>query len=228
MRRFSFYFIGTPIGNLEDLSMRAVSILGEVDTLWAEDTRKTRTLLQRYGIEVPVRSFHDHNKERVTPGIVEGLAGGGTGALVSDAGMPGISDPGYYLVNRLIEEGIGFTVIPGPSAVTTALVLSGLPSDRFEFLGYLPRKRGALEKALEEAGASAGTSIFFESPHRIGKTLEAAARVLGGREIAVAREMTKLHEEVIRGSAGEIIDRLGERKIRGEITLLVRGKGRKD
>lgn len=227
MRKFPFYFIATPIGNLEDVSARAVSVLSSLDVLWAEDTRKTLVLLRRHGIEVPLRSFHDHNKERVTPGLIEELHGGVTAGLVSDAGMPGVSDPGYYLVRRLVEEGIGFTVIPGASAVSTALVLSGMPTDRFSFLGYLPRKKGALETALGEARDSAGTTLFFESPHRIAKTLEAASRVLEDREMAVVREMTKLHEEVLRGSAREILESIGERKLKGEITLVVRGKGRR-
>ena len=227
MREYPFYFIATPIGNLEDISSRALSVISSVDLLWAEDTRKTGVLLRRHGIEVPLRSFHDHNKEKVAPTVIRELRGGARGGLVSDAGMPGISDPGYYLVRSLIEEGIGFTVVPGPSAVSTALVLSGLPTDRFSFLGYLPRKKGALEKALEEARESKGTSVFFESPYRIEKTLRAAAGVLGDREVALVREMTKLHEEVMRGSAGAILERIGTRKLKGEMVLLVRGKGRK-
>jgi len=227
MRTYPFYLVSTPIGNLEDISRRAIEILGSIDILFAEDTRKTRTLLQRYGINVPVSAFHDHNKERVTPGVIERLKGGETAALVSDAGMPGISDPGYYLVRRLIDEGIEFTVIPGASAVTTALVLSGLPTDRFAFSGYLPRKKGALARVLGEAADYPGTSIFFESPHRIIKTLRAAGEVMGDREVVVAREMTKLHEEIIRGTGDEVADRMEKSKVRGEKTLLIRGRGRK-
>ena len=184
MRPFQFYFVSTPIGNLEDISGRAVSMLGSVDFLLAEDTRKTRILLARHGIEVPLRPYHDFNKEKVIGSIVESLRGGKTGALVSDAGTPCVSDPGFYLARRLIEEGITFTSLPGASAVTTALVLSGLPPDRFAFFGYLPKKKGAIEKVLLEAGAFTGTSIFFESPHRIVKTLESdsrAPRREGGR-----------------------------------------------
>ncbi len=225
MRKYQFYFVGTPIGNLEDLSQRTISIIGSADILLAEDTRKTRTLLNRYGLEIPVRAFHDHNKEKATPSIIRQLEEGVTIALVSDAGMPGISDPGYYLIRRLIEKGIEYTVIPGPSAVTTALLLSGFPTDRFSFFGYVPRKKGARDRILSEAGASVGTSIFFESPHRIVKTLEAIGLLLGDREVVVAREMTKLHEEILRGSAGELVTRFGQRKVRGEITLLIRGTG---
>ncbi|MBU8923473.1 MAG: 16S rRNA (cytidine(1402)-2'-O)-methyltransferase [Bacteroidales bacterium] len=227
MRTYPFYLVSTPIGNLEDISRRSIEVLGSIDVLFAEDTRKTRTLLQRYGINVPVIAFHDHNKEKVTPGVIERLKDGETAALVSDAGMPGISDPGYYLVRRLIDEGIAFTVIPGASAVTTALVLSGLPTDRFAFLGYLPRKKGALARVLGEAAEYTGTSIFFESPHRIIKTLRVAGEVMGDREVVVAREMTKLHEEIIRGTGDEVADRMEKSRVRGEITLLVRGRGRK-
>ncbi len=228
MRPFQFYFVSTPIGNLEDISGRAVSILGSVDFLLAEDTRKTRILLARYGIDVPLRPYHDFNKERVIGSIIDSLKEGKTGALVSDAGTPCISDPGFYLARRLIEEEITFTSLPGASAVTTALVLSGLPPDRFAFFGYLPKKKGAIEKALLEAGAFTGTSIFFESPYRIVKTLETIHAVLGTREIAVTREMTKLHEEVLRGTAEDVGRILGGRgSVKGEITLLIRGIGKR-
>ncbi|MBN2184880.1 MAG: 16S rRNA (cytidine(1402)-2'-O)-methyltransferase [Candidatus Krumholzibacteriota bacterium] len=226
MRKYQFYFIGTPIGNLGDLSSRAVDLIGSVDLLLAEDTRKTMTLLKKNQLGVTVRSYHDHNKEKVTPSIIKKLKEGATAALVSDAGMPGISDPGYHLVRKLIEEDIEYTVIPGPSAVTTALLLSGFPPDRFSFYGYLPRKKGAREKIIKEAGENQGTSIFFESPYRIIKALQAVASQLGEREVAVAREMTKLHEEVLRGSASDIISLIGDRKLKGEITLVLRGRGR--
>jgi len=228
MRPFQFYFVSTPIGNLEDISGRAVSMLGSVDFLLAEDTRKTRILLARHGIEVSLRPYHDFNKEKVIGSIIESLRGGKTGALVSDAGTPCVSDPGFYLARRLIEEGITFTSLPGASAVTTALVLSGLPPDRFAFFGYLPKKKGAIEKVLLEAAAFTGTSIFFESPHRIVKTLGTIHELLGEREIAVAREMTKLHEEVLRGTAEEVGRILGGRGgVKGEITLLIRGVGKR-
>ncbi|MBN2070421.1 MAG: 16S rRNA (cytidine(1402)-2'-O)-methyltransferase [Candidatus Krumholzibacteriota bacterium] len=226
MRKYQFYFVGTPIGNLDDLSARAVEVIRSVDMLLAEDTRKTGILLKKYQIEIPLRSYHDHNKEKITPSIIEKLKDGMKIALVSDAGMPGISDPGYYLARRLIEEDLEYSVIPGPSAVTTAILLSGFPPDRFTFYGYLPRKSGARLKIIKEAGETQGTSIFFESPHRIIKALEAIDSQLGERQVAVVREMTKIYEEVLRGSAAEIISNLGERKLKGEITLVIKGRSR--
>jgi len=226
MREFPFYLVSTPIGNLSDISGRAVDILGSVDFILAEDTRKSGPLLRRFGIKTRAIPYHDHNKEKATPGILARLEAGERGALITDAGTPGISDPGYYLVRAMVEKGIGFTAVPGPSAVTTALLLSGLPTDRFTFYGYVPRKKGAREKLLREAGAAAGTAVFFESPHRLVSTLEAIASTLPGRETVVAREMTKLHEEVSRGVAEELAGEFSKRKVRGEITLLIRGAGR--
>ncbi len=227
MRIYPFYLVSTPIGNLGDLPPRAVDVLSSVDLVLAEDTRRTRVLLGANGISVPVRSYHDHNKERVTPGIVEMLRGGKRIALVADAGTPAVSDPGYYLVRRLIEEGIEFTAVPGPSAVLTALVLSGLPTDRFTFFGYMPRKKGERERMIGEAGANRGTGIFFESPYRLLKTLEAFERVLPGRELVVARELTKVHEEIVRGDAALLIEHFGGKGVKGECVLLVRGAGKR-
>lgn len=227
MREFSFYLVSTPIGNLSDLSRRAAEILASVDFILAEDTRKSSILLKHYGIHGRVISYHDHNKEKATPGIIDRIVSGETGALVTDAGTPGISDPGYYLVRALIERGIEFTALPGPSAVMQALVVSGLPTDRFTFYGYVPRKKGARVRLFEEAGAAAGTAVFFESPHRIVSTLEALAVVLPDRQVVVARELTKLHEEVARGSAGELAGQFAGRRVRGEITLLIRGAGKR-
>ncbi len=227
MREFPFYLVSTPIGNLSDLSLRAKEILASVDFILAEDTRKSGTLLKHYGIETRMIPYHDHNKEKVTPGILDRIEGGETGALVTDAGTPGISDPGYYLVRAMTEREIEFTALPGPSSVIQGLVLSGLPTDRFTFYGYVPRKKGARDRLFEEAGAAVGTAVFFESPHRIVATLEALAAVLPGREAVVARELTKLHEEVARGSAEELAGRFSKRKVRGEITLLIRGAGKR-
>jgi 16S rRNA (cytidine1402-2'-O)-methyltransferase len=227
MREYSFYLVSTPIGNLSDISSRAVEILGSVDFILAEDTRKSGTLLKQCGISARMIPYHDHNKEKTTPGILDRIEGGETGALVTDAGTPGISDPGYYLIRAMIERDIEFTAVPGPSAVMQGLVLSGLPTDRFTFYGYVPRKKGARERLFEEAGAAAGTSIFFESPHRIVPTLQALAAVLPGREVVVARELTKLHEEVARGSAEDLAERFAARRVRGEITLLFRGAGKR-
>ncbi len=227
MRSFQFYLVSTPIGNLDDLSSRAVDVLGSVDIVLAEDTRKAKVLLGRHGIDTEVRSFHDHNKERVTPSIIRQLEGGKSVALVADAGTPVISDPGYYLVRKLIEQGIEITSIPGASAVTTALVLSGLPPDRFTFYGFIPRKRGAREQVILEAGKSRGTGLFFESPRRLIGTLEAIGELLGDREVVVARELTKVHEEVCRGSAAILLEHFRRHGVRGEITILIRGVGRR-
>ena len=227
MREFSFYLVSTPIGNLSDLSGRAAGILSSVDFILAEDTRKSGRLLAHFGIDTKAVPYHDHNKEKVTPGILDRIEGGETGALITDAGTPGISDPGFYLVRAMVERGIEFTAIPGPSAVTQALVQSGLPTDRFTFYGYVPRKKGAREKLLREAAEEAGTAVFFESPHRVASTLEAAAAIVPDREGAVAREMTKLHEGVARGTLSELAERFAGRKVRGEITIVIRGAGRR-
>ena len=226
MKLYSFYLVSTPIGNLDDFSARAVETLRTVDCVLAEDTRKARVLLDRYGIRATVRPYHDHNKECLAPVIIRDIKEGKRYALVSDAGTPMISDPGYYLVRRLIDEGIALTAVPGPSAMTTALVLSGLPPDRFTFYGYVPRKAGERDRAIREAADNPYTSIFYESPHRLVKTLEAFSRILGEREIVVARELTKLHEEVLRGSASELVDHFTVTPPRGEMTVLVRGLGR--
>lgn len=227
MRLYRFYLVSTPIGNLDDLSARAVEVLRSVDGILAEDTRTSRVLLDRYGVATPLRSYHDHNKERVTPAILAELAAGRRFALIADAGTPLVSDPGYYLVRRVIEAGIELTAVPGPCAATTALVLSGLPPDRFTFYGYVPRKRGERERALREAAESPYTSIFYESPHRLLESLEAFEAAFGDREIVVARELTKLHEEVARGAARELRERFGAAPVRGEIVLLARGTGRR-
>jgi len=228
MRIFPLYLVSTPIGNLGDLSPRAAEVLSSVDLVLAEDTRRARILLGANGISVPVRSYHDHNKERVTPAVVEMLHDGKRVALIADAGTPAVSDPGYYLVRRLVEEGIEFTAVPGPSAILAALVLSGLPTDRFTFFGYMPRKKGERERAIEDAGSNRGTGVFFESPHRLVKTLEAFERILSGRELVVARELTKVHEEIVRGDAARLLEHFREKGVKGECVLLVRGRGRKN
>lgn len=227
MRSFQFYLVSTPIGNLDDLSSRAVEVLESVDIILAEDTRKTRVLLGRFEIRTPVRSYHDHNKERVTPAVIDALRNGKSVALVADAGTPLISDPGYYLMRKVLEEGITVTSVPGACAAVTALVLSGFPPDRFTFFGYVPRKRGERDKVLSEAHDNPGTSIFFESPHRLLKTLHAIAEQLGEREIAVARELTKLHEEIVRGTATHCVAHFEEHGVKGEITIVIRGRGKR-
>jgi 16S rRNA (cytidine1402-2'-O)-methyltransferase len=227
MRQYPFYLVSTPIGNLDDLSPRAVEILRSVDLVLAEDTRRTKIILSRHAISTRVRSFHDHNKEKVTPEILSQLDRGDRVALVSDAGTPAISDPGYYIVRALVERGIEFTAVPGPSAILTALVLSGLPTDRFTFYGYMPRKKGEREKAVLEAGGNRGTAIFFESPHRLLGTLEVFSRLLPERDLVIARELTKMHEEVRRGNASELREYFAGTGVRGELVILVRGRGKK-
>ena len=226
-REFQFYLVSTPIGNLADLSARAEETLRSVDAILAEDTRKARILLGHYGIRTPVRSYHDHNKETMIPSIVRELDEGRRFALIADAGTPLLSDPGYELVRKLIERGVAITAIPGACAATTALVLSGLPPDRFTFYGYVPRKRGERERLIVEASENPYTSVFFESPHRLIETLGDLSRLLGDREIVVARELTKVHEEVARGTAAELLAHFGKSAVRGEIALLVRGPGRR-
>ena len=227
MRVFQFYLVSTPIGNLEDFSARAAETLRSVDLVLAEDTRTARVLLDRYGIRTPVRSYHDHNKDAVIPGVVREIKEGKRVALIADAGTPVISDPGFSLVRKLIEENIEITAVPGATAVMAALILSGLPPDRFTFYGYVPRKAGERSRTLAEAAGNAHTSIFFESPHRLVATLEALAEIAPGREIVVARELTKLHEEVRRGSAEELAAHFTKAAPRGEITVLVRGLGKR-
>jgi 16S rRNA (cytidine1402-2'-O)-methyltransferase len=227
MKLFQFYLVSTPIGNLDDLSARAAETLRSVDCILAEDTRTARVLLERYGIRVPVRSYHDFSEEKATPGIVREIREGKRFALIADAGTPIVADPGYYLVRKLIEEGVAITAVPGASAATTALILSGLPPDRFTFYGYVPRKKGERDRTIREAAESPYTSIFYESPHRLLKTLDALARIIPDREIVVARELTKLHEEILRGTAAELLARFTAIAPRGEITLLVRGLGKR-
>jgi len=218
-------FVATPIGNLADIGLRALSVLAAADVVYAEDTRHTRRLLDRYDVSVPLASFHDHNAARAVPAIVARLREGGRVAVVSDAGMPCISDPGYALVAALRREELPYTVVPGPSSVLAALVLSGFPTDRFRFLGFVQRKSGARRRQLELALAEAGTSVLLESCHRIRSTLEAVQELDPARELAVAREITKLHEETLRGPAEDLLRLLTGPRLRGELVLLVRGTG---
>ena len=223
------YLVSTPIGNLGDMTHRGLETLAKVDAVLAEDTRHSRRLLAHFGIQKPLLSYHDHNKEKVTPSIIERLAQGESLALVTDAGTPGVSDPGFYLVRAAIERDLRITVLPGANAILPALVLSGFPTDAFLFEGFLPRKAGELGRKLETLGAERRTAVFFVSPHRLVKVLGAIAAVLPEREVAVVRELTKIHEEVRRGTAATLLDHFGARSVRGEIVLLIKGcgKGRK-
>jgi len=216
------YLVATPIGNLGDLAPRAETVLEAVDTVLCEDTRHTGRLLAHLGIDARLRPYHEHNAARVRPGLVAELAGGAAMALVSDAGMPAIADPGHKLVRDAIAAGVMVTAVPGPSAGITALAISGLPTDRHFFQGFLPAKASARRKVLEELAAIPATLVLFESPHRLAASLADAAAILGGRPAAIARELTKLHEEVRRGSLDTLAAELAaEPPPKGEIVLVI-------
>jgi 16S rRNA (cytidine1402-2'-O)-methyltransferase len=216
------HLVATPLGNLGDISLRALSVLAAATTVLCEDTRVTSRLMQRYSISTRLRPYHDHNAARVRPAILDGLAAGESVALVSDAGMPAISDPGFKLVRECIDREIPVDVIPGPTAPVTALALSGLPTDRFLFAGFLPHKQGQRLTTLRELANVPATLIFFETAPRLAASLHDIASVLAGRQVAVARELTKLHQEVLRGTADELAESLAASgQVKGEITLLV-------
>jgi 16S rRNA (cytidine1402-2'-O)-methyltransferase len=208
----------TPIGNLEDVTLRVLAALREADVVACEDTRRTRILLDRYGVGARLVSYHEHNERRRASELVERMRGGETVALVSDSGMPLVSDPGYVLVRACVAAGLGVEVLPGPSAVLAALVASALPTDRWRFAGFLPRKRGELRDVLSEPG---GTLVAFESPRRVPATLALIAELDPDRPLAVCRELTKLNEEVVRGSARELAGRYADAAPRGEVVLVV-------
>ncbi len=216
------YLIATPIGNLEDVTLRALRVLGEVPLVAAEDTRTARRLLQRHGIRARLTSSNEHNRATKTPLLLAALAEGDV-ALVSEAGMPGVSDPGQELVAAALAAGFEVTPVPGPSAVVAAVAASGLPSRRFHYLGFLPRQGGPRRRALAAVAAEADTLVLFESPHRLQATLADLRAVLGDRQVAVCRELTKLHEEIFRGTLGQARQRFAEP--RGEFTLVVAGAG---
>jgi 16S rRNA (cytidine1402-2'-O)-methyltransferase len=217
------YIVATPIGNLEDISLRALRILKEVDLIAAEDTRHTHHLLSHYGIETALTSYHEHNERRKTPVLIERLRRGANIALVADAGTPVISDPGYRLVTAAIDAAIKVTPIPGASAVTAVVAASGLPPDRFAFEGFLPGSKKERRARLLALKDDTRTLVFYEAPHRIKESLSDLGEILGDREVVVAREVTKLHEEFRRGSASELAAQLGNQEVRGEITLAVGG-----
>ncbi|HWD07836.1 MAG TPA: 16S rRNA (cytidine(1402)-2'-O)-methyltransferase, partial [Actinomycetota bacterium] len=217
------YVCATPIGNLEDVTLRLLRVLGEVDLVAAEDTRRAAKLLAAHGIHARTVSYHDANERSRLPELMEQLQGGRRVALVTDAGMPSVSDPGYHLVSACREVGVPVEVVPGPSAVLTALVASGLPPARFAFEGFLPRKPGDRSRRLQAIAGDDRTLVFFEAPGRLAETLGAMAEVFGPRRAAVARELTKLHEEVVRGSLPELAEAFGSGPVRGEITVVVEG-----
>ncbi len=218
------YLVPTPIGNLEDITLRAIRVLKEVDGILAEDTRVTRKLLNHYQIQQPLRAHHAHNEHASTLKILEELAGGAQLALVSDAGTPGISDPGFFLVRACIDAGISVETLPGATAFVPALVNSGLACERFCFEGFLPQKKGR-QTRMQALAEESRTMVFYESPHRLVKTLKQLAEVLGeDRRAAVSRELTKLFEENARGTLAELATHFEQKKVKGEIVLMVAGK----
>jgi 16S rRNA (cytidine1402-2'-O)-methyltransferase len=215
----TLYLVATPIGNLEDITLRALRILRECDLIACEDTRQTRKLLEHYGVHKPTLSYHEHNERMRAVELAEKLEGGANVALVSDAGAPLVSDPGYRLVAEAVARGVRVEPIPGPSAVMAALVASGLPTDAFHFAGFLPPRGAARRKTLAALKNEEATLIFFEAPHRIRETLTDIAEVMGARPVALAREVTKLHEQFLRGDATELLR--AELPLKGEYTVLV-------
>lgn len=220
----SLVIVSTPIGNLEDITLRALRVLRECDLIAAEDTRHTRKLLSRYDIHTPLTSFYQQKQVRRAPAIIKKILEGKRVALVSDAGTPGISDPGWYLVRMAIDNAIEVTTAPGPAAAVALLSLSGLPTDRFAFEGFLPLKAGRKKRRLQEIAGDTRTLVFYESPHRLEKTLDALLEVLGDRQAAVGRELTKVFEEVRRGALGTLLEAFRGKKVRGEITIAVAGR----
>jgi len=219
----ALYLVATPIGNLEDITLRALRVLKEVDVIACEDTRQTQKLLNHYAITTRTTSYHEHNEMTRAAELVKELQEGASVALVTDAGMPGISDPGYRLIALAIRHHVPVVPIPGASAFLAALVASGLPTDSFRFSGFLPAKRGERRAALEAIKSSPRTQVFYEAPHRVVQALEDAVEVLGeARHVVIAREVTKLYEEFLRGRAGEVLATLKSREaVKGEITLLI-------
>ncbi len=220
----TLYIVATPIGNLEDITQRALRILGEVDIVACEDTRRTRVLLNHFGIKTKTISYHEHNERDRSEQICQLLISGKNVALVSDAGTPLINDPGFRVTNAAIELNLAVVPVPGPTAFVSALVASGLASDQFFFAGFLPARANARRAKLEEVRAIPATLVFYEAPHRIAATLADALDVLGNRPAAIARELTKIHEEIARGSLHDLIQRFAE-TARGEMVLLISGAG---
>jgi len=217
------YLVATPIGNLEDMSFRAVRILKEVPLIAAEDTRTSGKLLKHYQIDTPLTSYHDHNKAAKTEVLISHLAGSDL-ALISDAGTPAINDPGFILIQEALAAGHNVVPVPGPSAPIAALSAAGLPTDNFLYLGYLPRKKKGRQDLLNNVKDLPWTLIFLETPHRLLKSLDDCLSVLGDRQVAVARELTKLHEEIKRGTVGQVRNYYTEKEPKGEITLIIAGR----
>jgi 16S rRNA (cytidine1402-2'-O)-methyltransferase len=218
--------VATPIGNLEDLSARARRVLSESDLVYAEDTRHTGRMLSQLGVDAKLRSCHDHNEAQRAEEIVTHLSEGRSVALVSDAGMPGLADPGFRVVRAVVAAGLRVSMVPGPNSIAMAVVLSGFPTDRYVFDGWLPRRSGALRRQIEEYLEEKRTVVLLESNHRLLKSLPIFADVMPERRLAVCRELTKLHEEVRRGVAAELLEHYSARPPKGELVLVLGGEGR--
>ncbi len=214
------FVVGTPIGNLADITYRAIDVLNNVEFIFAEDTRVSKKLLNHYSIDKKIYSYHDYSRDSEVINLINILVDGSNVALISDAGTPTISDPGYRLIRKCIKKGIDVIPIPGPSAVTAALSVAGLPSDSFTFIGFLPQKKGRVKK-IEQLNDIENTIIVFESPHRILKTLNQFLEILGNRQVVIGRELTKLYEEIIRGNLKEIIQRISDKSLKGEIVIMI-------
>ncbi|HWS54997.1 MAG TPA: 16S rRNA (cytidine(1402)-2'-O)-methyltransferase [Pyrinomonadaceae bacterium] len=217
----ALYLVATPIGNLEDVTRRALRVLAEVEVVACEDTRRTRSLLEHFGIRARTVSYHEHNERERAAELVSMIEGGAGVALVTDAGTPAVSDPGYRVVRACAERGLPVVPVPGPVAFVAALTASGLPTDEFYFGGFLPARPHARRARLEEVRALRATLVFYETPHRVAQALADAREVLGEREAAVARELTKLHEEIVRGRLGELAARFADAPARGELVLVI-------
>ncbi|MEO0084983.1 MAG: 16S rRNA (cytidine(1402)-2'-O)-methyltransferase, partial [candidate division WOR-3 bacterium] len=220
----ALYIVSTPIGNLSDITLRALSILKAVDLIACEDTRHTTILLNHYQIKNKLTSYFEYNKKEKTDQIIKFIQTGKSVALVSDAGTPGISDPGYYLIRTAIENNIPVVPIPGPSALIAALIVSGLPSDRFAFEGFLPKRKGKKHKKLQNLKDEERTMIFYDSPYRVKDSLKSMLEIFGDRKIVLVRELTKKFETIIRDKISEVISQLENKKLKGEIVLIVEGK----
>ncbi len=214
------FVVGTPIGNLADITYRAIDVLSSVEFIFAEDTRVSKKLLNHYSIDKKIYSYHDYSRDSEVINLINILVDGSNVALISDAGTPTISDPGYRLIRKCIKKGIDVIPIPGPSAVTAALSVAGLPSDSFTFIGFLPQKKGRVKK-IEQLNDIENTIIVFESPHRILKTLNQFLEILGNRQVVIGRELTKLYEEIIRGNLKEVIQRISDKSLKGEIVIMI-------
>ena len=214
------FVVGTPIGNLADITYRAVDTLNSVDFIFAEDTRVSKKLLNHYNIDKKIYSYHDHSKDSEVEKLTNLLENGNDVALISDAGTPTVSDPGYRLIRECVKKGVDIVPIPGPSAVTAALSVAGLPSDSFTFVGFLPQKKGRIKK-IEQLSEINNTIILFESPHRLLKTLNQLFEILGNRQVAIGRELTKLYEEIIRGNLKNVIQEFSKKSVKGEIVIMI-------